>query len=62
VLFRSTTMDGKPAVMITAGRFTTVEYVKDDKALITLQIKEAKGTDSSNSIAATIKSFKATRT
>jgi hypothetical protein len=58
----STTMDGKPAVMLKAGRFTTVEYVKDDKALITLRFEEAEGTDSSNSIASTIKSFKATRT
>lgn len=55
------TMDGKPAVMILARQFTTVEYVKDDKTLINLQFKEAEGTDSSNSIAATIKSFKATR-
>lgn len=54
-------MDGKPAVMILANKFTTVEYVKDDKTLITLQFEEAEGTDSSNSIAATIKSFKATR-
>jgi hypothetical protein len=54
-------MDGKPAVMLTAGRFTTVEYVKDDKALITLRFEEAEGTDSSNSIASTIKSLKATR-
>jgi hypothetical protein len=54
-------MDGKPAVMILANKFTTVEYVKDDKALITLRFEEAEGTDSSNSIATTIKSFKATR-
>jgi hypothetical protein len=57
-----TEMDGKPAVMILANKFTTVEYVKDDKTLITLRFEEAEGTDSSNSIAATIKSFKATRT
>jgi len=57
----NTTMDGKPAVEVLAGQFTTVEYVKDDKALITLQFKEAEGTDSSNSIAETIKGFKATR-
>jgi len=31
------------------------------QALITLQFKETDGVDSSNSIAATIKSFKATR-
>jgi hypothetical protein len=54
-------MDGKPAVMILANKFTTVEYVKDDKTLITLQIKEPEGTDFSDSIAETIKSFKATR-
>ncbi len=54
-------MDGKPAVMILANQFTTVEYVKDDKALITMQFEEAEGTDSSNSIAATIKSFRAMR-
>lgn len=56
-----TEMDGKPAVMILANKFTTVEYVKDDKTLITLRFEEAEGTDSSNSIAETIKSFKATR-
>jgi len=55
-------MDGKPAVMILANQFTTVEYVMDDKTLITLQFKEAEGTDSSKSIAETIKGFKATRT
>jgi len=54
-------IDGKPATMILANKFTTVEYVKDDKTLITLRFEEAEGTDSSNSIAATIKSFKATR-
>ena len=54
-------IDGKPAVMILANQFTTVEYVKDDKTLITLRFEEAEGTDSSNSIAATIKSFRATR-
>jgi len=54
-------IDGKPAVMILANKFTTVEYVKDDKTLITLRFEEAEGTDSSNSIAQTIKSFKATR-
>lgn len=58
----NTEMDGKPAVTILAGKFTTVEYVKDDKALITLRFEEDEGTDSSNSIAETIKSFKATRT
>ncbi len=57
-----TEMDGKPAVMILANKFTTVEYVKDDKTLITLRFEEAEGTDSSNSIASTIKSFRATRT
>jgi len=56
-----TKMDGKSAVMILANKFTTVEYVKDDKTLITLRFEEAEGTDSSNSIAETIKSFKATR-
>jgi hypothetical protein len=53
-------MDGKPAVMVLANKFTTVEYVKDDKTLITLQIKESEGTDFSDSIAETIKSFNAT--
>jgi len=56
-----TKIDGKSAVMILANKFTTVEYVKDDKTLITLRFEEAEGTDSSNSIAQTIKSFKATR-
>lgn len=56
-----TEIDGKPAVMILANKFTTVEYVKDDKTLITMRFEEAEGTDSSNSIAATIKSFRATR-
>ncbi len=54
-------IDGKPATMILANQFTTVEYVKDDKALITLQFKEAEGTDGSNAINAALKSFKATR-
>jgi hypothetical protein len=54
-------MDGKPAVIILANQFTTVEYVKDNTTLITLQFKEAEGTDSSKSIAETIKGFKATR-
>jgi hypothetical protein len=54
-------IDGKPAVMILTNQFTTIEYVKDDKTLITLQFEEAEGTSSANSIAATIKSFKATR-
>lgn len=54
-------IDDKPAVIILANKFTTVEYVKDDKTLITLQFEEAEGTDSSNLIAETIKSFKTTR-
>jgi hypothetical protein len=54
-------MDGKPAVMILANQFTTVEYVKDNNTLITLQFEETEGTDSSNSITETLKSFRATR-
>jgi uncharacterized membrane protein len=61
VIITNTTMDGKPAVIVIANQYTTVEYVKDEKALITVQFKEAKGTDSSSSIAAAIKSFSATR-
>lgn len=55
-------IDGKPATMILANKFTTIEYIKDDKTLITLRFEDAEGTDSSKSIAATIKSFNATRT
>jgi hypothetical protein len=54
-------IDGKPATMVLADQFTTIAYLKDDKALITLQFKEAEGTDSSDLITETIKSFKATR-
>jgi hypothetical protein len=61
VVISNTTMDGMSAVIVIANQYTTVEYVKDEKTLITLQIKEAVGTDFSDSIAETIKSFKATR-
>jgi len=54
-------IDDKPAIIILANQFTTVEYVKDDKALITIQFKETEGTDSSNAINEAIKSFDATR-
>ena len=57
----NTTIDGKSAILVSSGQFTTVEYVKDDNALITLQFEEVGKTERSDSITETITNFKARR-